>query len=96
MAVVCVRRCCATKAAVAVQVIAEGSGRWLVTIWVVLEHSLALLALLLWLVIPSTPAAVQEATERVQFLQQRDADAKRHAARQRIAADTRAARSFAS
>eukprot|EP00892_Ulva_mutabilis_P012367 jgi/Ulvmu1/9502/UM052_0075.1 len=76
------------------KVVAEGSGRWLVTIWVVLEHSLALVALLLWLAIPSVPASVQEATERVQFRQQRDADEKRHEARRRIAADTRAARNF--
>lgn len=79
-----------------VQVVADGSGRWLVTIWVVLEHSLALVALLLWLLIPDVPASVQEAKEQVQYQQQRDARAKRHAARERIAAETGAARMFAS
>lgn len=74
--------------------VAEGSGRWLVTIWVVLEHSLALAALLLWLAIPDVPATAQEAQARVQYEQQRDADAKRHAARQRIAGETGAARSY--
>lgn len=65
------------------------------TIWVVLEHSLALAALLLWLAIPDVPPSVQEAKDRVQYEQQRDADARRHAARLRVAGETTAARNFA-
>lgn len=84
----------ASEGAASVQVVAEGSGKWLVTIWVVLEHSLVLAALLLWLAIPDVPASVQEAKGRVQFEQHRDAESKRHAARLKVAGETRAARDF--
>jgi hypothetical protein len=80
-----------TAVVACMQVLAEGSGRWLVTIWVVLEHSIALAALLIWLVIPSVPAEVQEALDRVQFQRDREVLTHRHNERLRIVSKARSA-----
>ena len=65
------------------QVVAEGSGRWLVTIVIVLEHALLLVALLLWFGIPSEPEEVQVAIARRKFLDGEESEKAKHEARLR-------------
>ena len=70
-----------TLHALTLQVVAEGAGRWLVTIVIVIEHVLVLVALLLWFGIPNEPEQVRIAVARRAYLDNRDSERARHAAR---------------
>lgn len=60
------------------QVLADGSGRWLVAVWALAEHALVLVAVVLYAIIPSTPESVTVAVARKQWLEQKTAHEKRH------------------
>lgn len=63
------------------QVLQEGSGRWLVAVWALTEHALVLIAVVLYAVIPSVPEDVQDALARKRWLEVKTAQAQRHDAR---------------
>ena len=73
------------------QVLTEGSGRWLVAVWALAEHALVLVAVVLHAVIPSTPESVTVAVERKQWLEQRTVHEKRHLDRVALVAQARRA-----
>jgi hypothetical protein len=75
----------------AVQVLIEGSGRWLVAVWALAEHGLVLVALLLAAVIPDQPEAVEVALARKFWLDERKAHEQRHRERVRLVAHRRSA-----
>ena len=67
----------------AMQVLAAGSGRYLVGTIMVLEHVMGLMCMLVWFCIPGEPVHVREARARRRYIEGAQAEDAKHSQRLR-------------